>query len=155
MIKKKQCVQSVVASLLGPEQTCAVKGQTIQSNLYLIHTIIEGVEYDKRAGLINLILSHTTGLTINNWLLSCRPPNSNPIFAGRSASHCCGTGKRKADACFCAVSVGSTRLSAVALILRFNVGAPPSQAEGQGVQSEHTWNCCPWWDAIQGFCVSR
>lgn len=40
-----------------PDQTCAVKGQIIQSNLHLIRTMIEGVKDDDKAALINLDLS--------------------------------------------------------------------------------------------------
>lgn len=47
-------LQSVVGSLLEPEQTCAVRGRTSQSNLDLIRTIIEGVKDDERAAQINL-----------------------------------------------------------------------------------------------------
>ncbi len=47
-------LQSVAESLLGPEQTCSVRGRTIQSNLHLIRTIIEGVKDDEEAALINL-----------------------------------------------------------------------------------------------------
>ncbi|CAE1313253.1 unnamed protein product [Acanthosepion pharaonis] len=47
-------LQSVAKSLLGPEQTCSVRGRTIQSNLHLIRTIIEGVKDDEEAALINL-----------------------------------------------------------------------------------------------------
>ena len=47
-------LQLVADRLLGPEQTCAVKGRTIQSNLHLIRTILEGVKDDDCAALINL-----------------------------------------------------------------------------------------------------
>ena len=45
-------LQAVLASLIGPEQTCAVKGRTIQDNLHLVRLIIEKVDSD--AALINL-----------------------------------------------------------------------------------------------------
>lgn len=48
------CFQSVAKSLLGLEQTCAVKRWTIQNNLHLICTILEGVKDDKQAAQIKL-----------------------------------------------------------------------------------------------------
>ncbi|CAE1276092.1 unnamed protein product [Acanthosepion pharaonis] len=45
-------LQIVLSSLIGPEQTCAVKGRTIQDNLHLVRLIIEKVDSD--AALINL-----------------------------------------------------------------------------------------------------
>ena len=45
-------LQTVLASLIGPEQTCSVKGRTIQDNLHLVRTIIENV--DSGAALIKL-----------------------------------------------------------------------------------------------------
>lgn len=74
-------LQSVARILLGSEKTCAVKGWTIQSNLYLIHTILEGIRDDEQAALINLI-GHLIGSTIGTWLLSCRLPDANPPSAG-------------------------------------------------------------------------
>ena len=45
-------LQTVLPSLICPEQTCAVKGRTIQDSLHLVRTIIEKV--DGNAALINL-----------------------------------------------------------------------------------------------------
>ena len=45
-------LQTVLPSLICPEQTCAVKGRTIQDSLYLVRTIVEKV--DGNAVLINL-----------------------------------------------------------------------------------------------------
>ena len=47
-------LQIVLGSLIGPEQTCSVKGRSIQDNLHLIRTIIDGVKDDTEAALINL-----------------------------------------------------------------------------------------------------
>ena len=46
------CLQTVLHSLICPEQTCAVKGRTIQDSLHLVRTIVEKV--DGNATLINL-----------------------------------------------------------------------------------------------------
>lgn len=47
-------LQAVAEILFGPEQTCAVNGQTIQCNLHLIPTIMEAVKDNHRFALINL-----------------------------------------------------------------------------------------------------
>ena len=46
------CLEAVLPSLICPEQTCAVKGRTIQDSLHLVPTIVEKV--DGNAALINL-----------------------------------------------------------------------------------------------------
>ena len=45
-------LQTVLPSLIYPEQTCAVKGMTIQDSLHLVHTIVE--KFNGNAALINL-----------------------------------------------------------------------------------------------------
>ncbi|CAE1178594.1 unnamed protein product [Acanthosepion pharaonis] len=45
-------LQLVLSRLIGPEQTCAVKGRTIQDNLHMVRLILEQV--DSEAALINL-----------------------------------------------------------------------------------------------------
>ena len=47
-------LQLVIRDLIAPEQTYAVKGRSIQDNLYLIREIIEGLEDGTEAALINL-----------------------------------------------------------------------------------------------------
>ena len=47
-------LQFVMSDLIGPEQTCAVKGRSIQDNLHLIREILEGLKDGTRAALINL-----------------------------------------------------------------------------------------------------
>ena len=44
-------MQTALPSLIYLEQTCAVKGRTIQDNLHMVRTIIEKV--DRNAALIN------------------------------------------------------------------------------------------------------
>ena len=44
----------VISDLISPEQTYAVKGRSIQDNLYLIREVLEGIEDDKEAVLISL-----------------------------------------------------------------------------------------------------
>ena len=46
------CLQTVLPSVICPEQTCAVNGKTIQDSLHLVRTIVENV--DGNAVLINL-----------------------------------------------------------------------------------------------------
>ena len=48
------CLQLVISDLIGPEQTFAVKGRSIQDNLHLIHEVLEGIEDDTEAALISL-----------------------------------------------------------------------------------------------------
>ena len=45
-------LQTVLPSLICPEQTCAVKGRTIQDSLHCVGTIAEKV--DRNTALINL-----------------------------------------------------------------------------------------------------
>ena len=47
-------LQLVVGDLIGLEQNYAVKGRSIQNNLHLIRTILEGIKDDDEAALINL-----------------------------------------------------------------------------------------------------
>ena len=52
-------LQSVISDLIGPEQTFAVKGRSIQDNLHLIREVLEGIEDDTEAALISLDQSQT------------------------------------------------------------------------------------------------
>ena len=47
-------LQHVISDLIGPEQTFAVKGRSIQDNLHLIRKVLEGIEDDTEASLISL-----------------------------------------------------------------------------------------------------
>ena len=47
-------LQLVISDLIGPEQTFAVKGQSIQDNLHLICEVLEGIEDSTEATLISL-----------------------------------------------------------------------------------------------------
>ena len=47
-------LQLVISDLIGPEQTFAVKGRSIQDNLHLIREVLEGIEDDTEAVLISL-----------------------------------------------------------------------------------------------------
>ena len=47
-------LQRVISDLIGPEQTFAVKGISIQDNQHLIRKVLEGVEDDTEAALISL-----------------------------------------------------------------------------------------------------
>ena len=47
-------LQRVISDLIGPEQTFAVKGRSIQNNLNLICEVLEGIEDDTEAVLISL-----------------------------------------------------------------------------------------------------
>ena len=47
-------LQLVISDLIGPEQTFAVKGRSIQNNLHLIREVLEGIEDDTEAALISL-----------------------------------------------------------------------------------------------------
>ena len=41
-------LQLVISDLIGPEQTFAMKGRSIQDNLHLIHRVLEGIKDDHR-----------------------------------------------------------------------------------------------------------
>ena len=47
-------LQIFISDLIGPEQTYAVKGRSIQDNLYLIREVLEGVEDNTDTALISL-----------------------------------------------------------------------------------------------------
>ena len=47
-------LQVVISDLIGPEQTFAVKGRSIQDNVHLIHEVLEGIEDGTEATLISL-----------------------------------------------------------------------------------------------------
>ena len=47
-------LQLVISDLIGPEQTYAVKGRSIQDNLHLIREVLEGIEDGTKAALISL-----------------------------------------------------------------------------------------------------
>ena len=47
-------LQRVISDLIGPEQTFAVKGRSIQDNLHLIREVLEGIKDDTEAALISL-----------------------------------------------------------------------------------------------------
>ena len=47
-------LQLVISDLIGSEQNYAVKGRSIQDSLHLVHQILEGIEDDTEAALINL-----------------------------------------------------------------------------------------------------
>ena len=52
-------LQVVIGNLIGPEQTYAVKGRSIQDNLHLIRELLKGIEDGTEAALISLDLSKT------------------------------------------------------------------------------------------------
>ena len=47
-------LQLVISDLIGPEQTYAVKGRSIQDNLHLIREVLEGIKDDIEAALFSL-----------------------------------------------------------------------------------------------------
>ena len=47
-------LQLVICDLIGPEQTFAVKGRSIQDNLHLIREVLEGIKDDIESALISL-----------------------------------------------------------------------------------------------------
>ena len=52
-------LQLVISDLIGPEQTYAMKGRSIQDNLHLIREVLEGIEDGTEAELISLDQSKT------------------------------------------------------------------------------------------------
>ena len=53
-------LQLVISDLIGPEQTFAVKGRSIQENLHLIREVLEGIEDGTEAALISLDQSRSS-----------------------------------------------------------------------------------------------
>ena len=47
-------LQLVISDLIGPEQTFAVKGRSMQDNLHLIREVLEGIKDDTESALISL-----------------------------------------------------------------------------------------------------
>ena len=74
------CLQTVLPSLICPEQTCAVKGRTIQDNLHLVRTIIEKKSTEMPRWSIWISPRPLIGLTMLFWRLSCLRPASGCIF---------------------------------------------------------------------------
>ena len=48
------CLQLVISDLIGREQKYTVKGRSIQDNLHLVRQMLDGIEDDTEAALINL-----------------------------------------------------------------------------------------------------
>ena len=47
-------LQLIISDLIGPEQTCAMKGRSIQDNLHLIRKALEEIKDGTKAALISL-----------------------------------------------------------------------------------------------------
>lgn len=62
------CLQIVVDKLISSEQTCAVKGRTIQDNLHLVHTILDEIDDSADAALANLDQSKAFGRVNHHFL---------------------------------------------------------------------------------------
>ena len=61
-------LQLVISGLIGPEQTFAVKGRSIQDNLHLIREVLEGIKDDTEAALISLDQSKAFD-RVDHWFL--------------------------------------------------------------------------------------
>ena len=62
-------LQRVISDLIGPEQTFAVKGRSIQDNLHLIREVLEGIEDDTEAAPISLDQSKAFD-RVDHWFLA-------------------------------------------------------------------------------------
>ena len=63
-------LQVVISDLIGPEQTFAVKGRSIQDNLHLIREVLEGIKDDTESVLISLDQSKAFDRVDNRFLAS-------------------------------------------------------------------------------------
>ena len=63
-------LQLVISDLIGPEQTFAVKGRSIQDNLHLIREVLEGIKDDTEAALISLDQSNAFDRVDHRFLAS-------------------------------------------------------------------------------------
>ena len=71
-------LQLVISDLIGPEQTFAVKGRSIQDNLHLIHEAVEWIKDDTEAALISLDQSKAFDWVDHRFLTTVwRLPDSN------------------------------------------------------------------------------
>ena len=64
------CLQLVISDLIGPEQTFAVKGRSIQDNLHLIREVLEGIKDDTESALISLDQSKAFDRVDHRFLVS-------------------------------------------------------------------------------------
>ena len=69
-------LQLVISDLIGPEQTFAVKGRSIQDNLHLIREVLEGIKDDTEAALISL--DQSKAFDFGDCFGDCRIPTGVP-----------------------------------------------------------------------------
>ena len=71
-------LQIVISDLIGPEQTFAVKGRSIQDNLHLLREVLKGIEDGTEAAMISLDQSKAFDRVDHRfWCLFWRLPDSN------------------------------------------------------------------------------
>ena len=63
-------LQLVISEMVGPKQNYAVKGRSIQDILHLVRQILEGIEDDTEAALINLDQSKAFDRVEHRFLVS-------------------------------------------------------------------------------------
>ena len=127
-------LQRVISDLIGPEQTFAVKGRSIQDNLHLICEVLEGIEDDTDAALISLDQSKAFDRVDHRFLASVLetagfiPEFRRWISMMYHNPQAAGAGERKAFGGICDRAFGPAGLPPVSSSLCPCVGAPPAQA---------------------------
>ena len=127
-------LQLIISDLIGPEQTFAVKGRSIQDNLHLIREVLEGIKDDTESALISLDQSKAFDRVDHRFLASVlETAGFKPEFR-RWISHDVpqpsgsGAGERKAFGGGHDRAIGRAGLPPVSSSLCPRVGAPPAQA---------------------------
>ena len=121
-------LQLVISDLIGPEQTYAVKGRSIQDNLHLIREVLEGIKDGTKAALISLDQSKAFDRVDHQFLaIVLETAGFNPEFRRWiSMMYHSGAGERKAFEGFCDRVFGPAGLPPVSSSLcpRFGALAP-------------------------------
>ena len=127
-------LQLVISDLIGPEQTFAVKGRSIQDNLHLIREVLEGIKDDTESALISLDQSKAFDRVDHRFLASVletagfEPEFRRWISMMYHNPQAVVQGERKAFGGDRDRAFGPARLPSVSSSLCPRVGAPPAQA---------------------------
>ena len=123
-------LQLVISDLIGPEQTFAVKGISIQDNLHLIRRVLEGIKDDTETALISLDQSKAFDRVDHRFLASVlETAGFEPEFCRWISMmyHNPGAGERKAFGGDRDRAFGPAGLPSVSSLCP-RVGAPLGQA---------------------------
>ena len=127
-------LQHVISDLIGPKQTLAVKGRSIQDNLHLIREVLEGIEDDTKATLISLDQSKAFDRVDHRFLATVlETPGFKPEFRRwismmyHNPQVVVQVNGRRSEV-FANRAFGPAGLPPVSSSLCLRVGVPPAQA---------------------------